>query len=212
MGRLTDKDVIRSKHFDRPGSGRPVSLCSWLSKNLLFVWLSQFCRSLVQSFPLFVISIWAISILVLIERAGPTWLLRSGEGTLVVWKTGSWDSRVPVQWRGNPELGAAFLFRVRYGQLFDAAVFSMGFQLPSIQFTNRPNSVRLYLPYWTLFCAACVARMAVRRRRPRSSFECKACTYDLLGSLSGICPECGTPIPPEQMERIKQAAAKPTSG
>jgi hypothetical protein len=27
--------------------------------------------------------------------------------------------------------------------------------------------------------------------------NCPACGYNLTGNLSGICPECGTPVPPE---------------
>ena len=26
---------------------------------------------------------------------------------------------------------------------------------------------------------------------------CKSCGYDLTGNVSGICPECGRPIPPQ---------------
>ena len=33
------------------------------------------------------------------------------------------------------------------------------------------------------------------RRRPRPG-HCRRCDYDLTGNVSGVCPECGTPIPP----------------
>ena len=32
---------------------------------------------------------------------------------------------------------------------------------------------------------------------------CQSCTYNLTGNVSGICPECGTPIPEEQRERVR---------
>jgi hypothetical protein len=33
-------------------------------------------------------------------------------------------------------------------------------------------------------------------REPRDVMLCFECGYSLIGNLSGICPECGTPIPP----------------
>ncbi len=30
--------------------------------------------------------------------------------------------------------------------------------------------------------------------------ECLSCGYDLTGNVSGICPECGTPLHPQQRE------------
>ena len=34
------------------------------------------------------------------------------------------------------------------------------------------------------------------RRRPRDG-TCKTCGYNLTGNTSGVCPECGTPVPPK---------------
>lgn len=33
------------------------------------------------------------------------------------------------------------------------------------------------------------------RRRPRRAGLCEHCHYELRGNVSGVCPECGTPIP-----------------
>ena len=33
-------------------------------------------------------------------------------------------------------------------------------------------------------------------RRPPPTHLCRACAYDLTGNVSGICPECGTPLTP----------------
>jgi hypothetical protein len=41
---------------------------------------------------------------------------------------------------------------------------------------------------------AVLAWGAHRRRRRADSGLCIACGYDLHGNLSGVCPECGTPI------------------
>ena len=35
-----------------------------------------------------------------------------------------------------------------------------------------------------------------------SHFECSRCNYDLRLNQSGICPECGTPIPEDQKQAI----------
>jgi hypothetical protein len=35
-----------------------------------------------------------------------------------------------------------------------------------------------------------------KRSKPRG--KCRKCGYDLTGNVSGICPECGTPIPDGQ--------------
>ena len=66
------------------------------------------------------------------------------------------------------------------------------------------------MPMWGPFIAvACVALVVWRHSIecflwPNASpHACGSCDYDLSGNQSGICPECGTPIPPEQMERIK---------
>lgn len=41
-------------------------------------------------------------------------------------------------------------------------------------------------------------------KRSRNSRRCCQCGYDLTGNVSGICPECGTPIPEEVKEISKQ--------
>jgi rubrerythrin len=41
-----------------------------------------------------------------------------------------------------------------------------------------------------------------RNKRP---WGCKQCAYDLTGNTSGICPECGNPIPEDQARTIGRA-------
>ena len=36
-------------------------------------------------------------------------------------------------------------------------------------------------------------------KEPNLPPECPRCGYDLTGNISGICPECGTPIDPAIM-------------
>ncbi len=63
------------------------------------------------------------------------------------------------------------------------------------------------LPIWAVFFFLLILMLVqcwVSSRRQPSS--CDRCQYNLSGNLSGICPECGTAIPLEQMEWIKQMA------
>ncbi|MCO6438474.1 MAG: hypothetical protein J5J06_15395 [Phycisphaerae bacterium] len=59
----------------------------------------------------------------------------------------------------------------------------------------------LHVPSWFLLAAGVtpllllVASEIRRCRIPPG--HCRKCRYDLTGNTSGICPECGTPIPPE---------------
>jgi hypothetical protein len=42
-----------------------------------------------------------------------------------------------------------------------------------------------------------LARIAIRSRERRSGPpRCPECDYNLTGNVSGVCPECGTPITP----------------
>ncbi len=47
------------------------------------------------------------------------------------------------------------------------------------------------------------ARKRARLRRRFRDCECPRCGYSLVGSVSMACPECGTPIDPKQLERIR---------
>jgi hypothetical protein len=55
------------------------------------------------------------------------------------------------------------------------------------------------IPLWPLFVAAFIpSAIGWRRSRRRRPGHCRKCRYDLTGNLSGICPECGTPVEPDQ--------------
>jgi len=56
----------------------------------------------------------------------------------------------------------------------------------------------IVLPGWFVTLLAGIVSIGVaRRRRPKSraTGRCSKCSYDLTGNQSGICPECGTPLP-----------------
>jgi hypothetical protein len=42
--------------------------------------------------------------------------------------------------------------------------------------------------------------LRVHAKRSRQAGFCKTCDYDLTGNTSGRCPECGTPITPDDAE------------
>jgi hypothetical protein len=55
--------------------------------------------------------------------------------------------------------------------------------------------------FWlVLYPCMYVALLRIRRRpRQRHAF-CPTCEYDLTGNVSGICPECGSPVETEACE------------
>lgn len=57
----------------------------------------------------------------------------------------------------------------------------------------------------------CFSRPA-RRRRLKRQGRCLICGYDLAGNASGVCPECGTPIPQSPVAKIlHRQASEPLS-
>lgn len=56
------------------------------------------------------------------------------------------------------------------------------------------------IPYWfvaTVFFSLPAYKLRFHRRGRRiASGLCTACGYNLTGNMSGICPECGTPVNP----------------
>jgi hypothetical protein len=49
--------------------------------------------------------------------------------------------------------------------------------------------------------ALAMARLARRMPRPTTA-RCPACDYDLTGNVSGVCPECGAPVPADVAWRV----------
>jgi hypothetical protein len=55
----------------------------------------------------------------------------------------------------------------------------------------------LYIVMLLLLCPVAQIAAIVRRRRrlARRGGFCEICGYNLTGNTSGVCPECGTPVP-----------------
>lgn len=62
--------------------------------------------------------------------------------------------------------------------------------------TIKTRSVPLWVP-WVIVAIPTALLFWLDRRRIPSGY-CKKCGYDLTGNVSGICPECGEMVPPQQ--------------
>jgi len=77
---------------------------------------------------------------------------------------------------------------------------------PLRTFTTTVTTV--VFPIWVIllllwvYPAFMFARGPLRRHRRRRRGLCAQCGYNLTGNTSGICPECGTPIPKEMQEKL----------
>lgn len=62
----------------------------------------------------------------------------------------------------------------------------------------------LRIPFWTIWmpCAAILAWL-YKLSHDSKFHECVRCRYDLRGTVSPVCSECGLPIPPEQLVQIR---------
>ena len=95
----------------------------------------------------------------------------------------------------------------RYPQVRDPVVKRWGFQLTWLSEPDRPgtSSIRhlwaVIMPLWfpvpflLLFPSLFVWRRWVRPSRRRRQNRCVSCGYRLEGNVSGVCPECSTPVP-----------------
>jgi hypothetical protein len=91
-----------------------------------------------------------------------------------------------------------------------------GLRLPSGSMMRRakefPTVAELSLPLWVLFAiiTAPTTILWYRDRRYKRG-HCQSCNYNLTGNTSGICPECGTSIPPEQGKALAMLTTRPTA-
>ena len=76
---------------------------------------------------------------------------------------------------------------------------------------GAPVTNEVLIPFWfltLLFAIFPAARLMHRFRRVlrRHTGSCPTCSYSLTGNTSGVCPECGTPVPKEPAEKSPRPA------
>jgi len=102
--------------------------------------------------------------------------------------------RVGVAWKVM-DFGAAFWYLHQYH--VDSPwerIGSLRFRFQSYRF-QAGSGWELDIPLWYILLAVGIPTgyLWYRDRRPPPG-HCRKCGYDLTGNVSGICPECGTPI------------------
>jgi hypothetical protein len=97
---------------------------------------------------------------------------------------------------GNAFVGA---FRPAYPNGFSVirAIDDRVFSWPPIAFDK---GIRVAI--WLIICCSLAALHYICRKDAFNKTQCYFCSYELIGNQSGVCPECGTPIPPEQRSAI----------
>ncbi len=76
------------------------------------------------------------------------------------------------------------------------------------------QALRIWGPYFTvagLFAGAIVYTRRWRKLRNNME-ECRQCGYNLTGNVSGKCPECGSPVPEDLVQREKDGGHDAKAG
>lgn len=119
-----------------------------------------------------------------IVRQTKTWAIFSG--TCIIW---GWMTSALLL------LGFAVFFLPRHQRPCALVVATLGALASQLSPDPTKWFAVTYMsapPLWTL---GLVLGATVLRRRRKNPGICAKCKYDLTGNLSGICPECGTPLP-----------------
>ena len=78
-------------------------------------------------------------------------------------------------------------------------IYTTGSLEPSVGYKIVHHTIRL--PMWLLAALVAIPTGLLWHRVRRVLFDhCQQCGYNLTGNTSGICPECGTPIPKDYKE------------
>ena len=97
-------------------------------------------------------------------------------------------------------------------------VYIRGVRLKRYEFSGRDSrfgpgvyyarvlSIRspLWIPFLAFSMAPLIALARLSLKRRWNPVHCGSCDYNLTGNISGICPECGTPIADEVKAALKQ--------
>jgi hypothetical protein len=84
-----------------------------------------------------------------------------------------------------------------------------GLELPWFEYSaDSPIGIgRGVLPLWTIMLAVLLfGGWRWRAKLRDTTIRCSSCAYMLVGNTSGICPECGTPIPQKVRKALEPRA------
>ncbi len=133
-------------------------------------------------------------------------------------------------WAAELFIPFAFIFKDGFSGmspgkwLFNVQVVDVETREPTGFFRSAKRNLILLLPYLGVLIVICQfmkgprigdrwARTAViwRKHAHKPPFDprgirCTTCGYNLTGNVSGICPECGTPIPAKKAQPVSGSA------
>lgn len=141
--------------------------------------------------------------------------LRSARGGMCFsfdrWAAWEFGVRKATDTRHRPGEFTYYRFTAHYPAMLNRAWFrGLGFEVSHASEPISPTSVgsgkieqwNLVVPHWAAITLLGIVPLVwfrklrvrlARQRDPRP--RCPNCRYDLSGNISGICPECGTPVP-----------------
>jgi hypothetical protein len=100
-----------------------------------------------------------------------------------------------IWYRGSP-LSVRRFTRLSFAASVAACVILIVAALPSDPAQLVQVMLRGRLFWFVIMALFSTSLVLLLPREPRDVMLCFECGYSLIGNLSGICPECGTPIPP----------------
>ncbi len=105
---------------------------------------------------------------------------------------------------------------LRCALLFGVTYFALAYIGFTITIRHPPGLTLLLYYLMPIPFAICGAWLVPGKRRRYEAWLtaegfCKSCRYNLTGNTTGICPECGTPIPDDLKHKLTTEEPEPTT-